>query len=74
MALHANIVEPVIESSMHTLAIEPGSCLEGGVVDEFTTCYVEEIPCLKDFATTLEPRATEPENQDGSGLKGEPIE
>jgi hypothetical protein len=74
LALHATIVEPGIERSMHTLAIEPGSCLKGGAVDEFPTCYVEETPCPEDFATTLEPQATEPETQAGSGLKGEPAE
>ena len=74
LALHAIIVEPGIEHSTHTLAIEPGSCLKGGVVDEFPTCYVEETPCLEDFTTTLEPQATEPETQAGSSLKGEHAE
>jgi hypothetical protein len=41
-------------------------------VNEFPTCYVEETPCPEDFATTLEPQATEPETQARSDLKGKP--
>jgi hypothetical protein len=72
LALHATIAEPVIECSMHTLAIDPGSCLKGGDANEFPTSYVEETQCRKDFTTTLEPQAIDPETQAGSGLKGEP--
>jgi hypothetical protein len=59
---------------MHTLAIEPRSCLKGGDADEFPTCYVEETQCPKDLVTTLEPQATESETQARSGVKGEPAE
>jgi hypothetical protein len=43
------------------MEIEPGSCLKEGVVDEFPTYNVDEIPYLEDLATTLEPQATVPE-------------
>ena len=74
LALHATIAEPVIECSMHSLAIEPRSYMKGGDMDEFPNCYVEETQCLEDFVTTLEPQATEPKTQVGSGLKEEPAE
>jgi hypothetical protein len=74
LALHAIIAEPGTERSMHTMAIEPGSCLKEGVADEFPTCYVDETSYLEDLATTLEPQATVPEIQAGSGPKGEPAD
>ena len=57
LALHAIIAETGRERSSHTMAIEPGSSLEGGVIDEFPTCYVEETPFLEELVTTLEPQA-----------------
>jgi hypothetical protein len=71
LALHAIIVEPGIERSTRTMAIEPESCMKEGVEDEFPTCYVEETSYLEDLATTLEPQATVPKIQTGSGPKGE---
>jgi hypothetical protein len=61
-ALHAIIVEPGTERSIHTMAIEPGSSPEGGVVDEFPTCYVEETSYLEDLVTTLEAQAMAPDS------------
>jgi hypothetical protein len=71
LALHAIIAETGTERSSHTMAIEPGSSLEGGVADEFPTCYVEETSYLEELVTTLEPQAMAPDLQDGSGPKDE---
>ena len=38
---------------------QAGSCLKEEPEEEFPICYVEEILCLNDIATTLEPQATE---------------
>jgi hypothetical protein len=69
LALRAIIAEPGTERSIHARAIEPGSSLEGGVADEFPTCYVDETPYLEEFVTTLEPQAMAPDLQAGSGPK-----
>ena len=74
MALHAIIVEPGTERSIHTMAIEPGSRLEGGTVDEFPTYYVEETSFVEEFVTTPEPQAMAPDCQVGSGSKDEMTE
>jgi hypothetical protein len=50
LALHAIIAEPGTERSIHTMAIEPGSSLEGGAADEFPTCYVDETSYLEEFS------------------------
>jgi hypothetical protein len=31
--------------------------LRGKLVEDFPTCYIEEIPCLEDTPTALEPQA-----------------
>jgi hypothetical protein len=74
LTLHAIITEPGIERSIHTMEIEPGSSMEGGAVDEFPTCYVDEMPYLEDLVTTLEPQAMVPDIQAGSGPKDEPAD
>ena len=69
LALHAIIAEPGTERSIHARAIEPGSNLEGGVADEFPTCYVDETSYLEEFVTTLEPQAMASDLQASSGPK-----
>jgi hypothetical protein len=71
LALHAIIVETGTERSSHTMAIEPGSSLEGDTVDKFPTCYVEETSYLEELVSTLEPQAMASDLQDGSGPKYE---
>jgi hypothetical protein len=44
---------PATEPDTHA-----GSCLKEEPEEEFPICYAEEIPCLDDMATTLEPPAT----------------
>jgi riboflavin biosynthesis pyrimidine reductase len=51
LALHAIIAGPGTKRSIHTMAIEPRSSLEGGTADEFPTCYVDETSYLEDLAT-----------------------
>jgi hypothetical protein len=71
LVLHAIITETGIGRSSHTMAIEPGSSLEGGTVDEFPTCYVEETLFVEEFVTTPEPQAMASDLQDGSSPKDE---
>jgi hypothetical protein len=74
LALHAIIAETGTERSSQTMAIEPGSRLEGGAADEFPTCYVEETSFVEEFVTTPEPQAMAPDSQVGSGPKDETTE
>ena len=74
LALHAIIVETGTERSNHTMAIEPGSSLEGGTMDEFPTYYVEETSFVEEFVTTPEPQAMALDSRVGSSPKDETTE